>query len=205
VGRSGQSVPAPFVWRCLTSPTMVEAPVPPHRTGCAVLPHPALRSPSAAGMRSEQPAWHGGLAATGPRPITTGVAALRQSPWACTVSGAVKVRPLPSAEVMLSSPCQRYYGPLRLPARPGAISAPPYTRRLSVPAHRAGSPVVPSEAVPACHPCDPGGPPLPWQRWWASAHRSSPSGNGVDALAELTRLHLGSLHATACGVARSPP
>ena len=35
----------------------------------------------------------------------------------------MKVRPLPSAEVVLSSACERYYGPLRLPARPPAVSA----------------------------------------------------------------------------------
>ena len=40
------------------------------------------------------------------------------------------------------------------------------------------------------------------QRWWSPEHRSSSPDNGVDALAELTGLHLGSLHATACEVAR---
>ena len=41
------------------------------------------------------------------------------------------------------------------------------------------------------------------QRYWAPEHRSSAPDNGVDALAEVPGLHLGSLHATACGVARS--
>ncbi len=42
---------------------------------------------------------------------------------------------------------------------------------------------------------------MTWQRWGSPGHRSSPSGNGVDALTELTRLYLGSLRATACEVA----
>ena len=42
------------------------------------------------------------------------------------------------------------------------------------------------------------------QRWWSPKHRSSSPDNGVDALTEFTRLLLGSLHATACAVARSP-
>jgi hypothetical protein len=190
------SVAAPFGWRCLTSRRMPRTPAPPHRTGRAVLPHPALRSPSAAGMHSGQPARHGGIAATGAHAPTTGVSASRQSPWARTVSGAVKVRPLPSAEVVLSSTCERYYGPLRLPGQPGGDFSGRLIRPGRTPVvHWPGSPVVPAGAVPACHPCYPGGPPMPWQRWWASAHRSSSPDNGVDALAELTRLPLGSLHA----------
>jgi len=202
---AGLSVSAPFGWRCLTSPHIPRTPAPPRRTVRAVFPHTALRSPSAAGMRRKQPAWHDGIAATGARATATGVSASRQSPWARTVSGGVKVQPLPSGRVMLSPPCERYYGPLRLPTRPGSISAAPYTSPLSVLAHPAGPPMVPPGAVPACHPCYPGGPRVPRQRCWAPGHRSSPPDNGVDALAELTGLHLGSLRATACGVARSPP
>ena len=40
--RFGLSVTAPFVWRCLTSRTITPFPHPPHRTGQAELPHPAL-------------------------------------------------------------------------------------------------------------------------------------------------------------------
>jgi hypothetical protein len=40
--RFGLSVSAPFVWRCLTSRTITPFPHPPHRTGHAELPHPAL-------------------------------------------------------------------------------------------------------------------------------------------------------------------
>jgi len=113
------------------------------------------------------------------------VLASRQSPPTATVSDAVKVRPLPSGRVLLSRPCKRYYEPLRLPARPGSISAAPYTSPLSGSAHPAGSPVVPAGAVLACHPCYPGGPPVTWQRWWSSERRSSSPDNGVDALTEV--------------------
>ena len=40
--RCGLSVSAPFVWRCLTSRTITPFPHPPHRTGRADCPHPAL-------------------------------------------------------------------------------------------------------------------------------------------------------------------
>ena len=40
--RSSLSVSAPFVWRCLNSRTITPFPHPPHRTGHADFPHPAL-------------------------------------------------------------------------------------------------------------------------------------------------------------------
>ena len=40
--RTSLSVPAPFVWRCLNSWAITPFPHPPHRTGHADLPHPAL-------------------------------------------------------------------------------------------------------------------------------------------------------------------
>jgi hypothetical protein len=39
--RSDISVPAPFVWRCLSGSTVTPFPHPAHRTGQAALPHPA--------------------------------------------------------------------------------------------------------------------------------------------------------------------
>ncbi len=83
----------------------------------------------------------------------------------------------------MSSACQRYCGPLRLPGQPAATSAFALIRRGWTPVvHWPGSPVVPSGAVRACHPCYPGGPRVTWQRWWSPGHRSSPPVNGVDAL-----------------------
>src|SRR5215467_16166638 len=40
--RSDISVSAPFVWRCLSGPTVAPFPHPAHRTGRADFPHPAL-------------------------------------------------------------------------------------------------------------------------------------------------------------------
>src|ERR1700681_24269 len=40
--RPGIAVPAPFVWRCLSGSTVGPFPHPPHRTGRADFPHPAL-------------------------------------------------------------------------------------------------------------------------------------------------------------------
>src|SRR5208283_5364335 len=40
--RLSMSVAAPFVWRCLSGSTMAPFPHPPHRTGRADFPHPAL-------------------------------------------------------------------------------------------------------------------------------------------------------------------
>jgi len=87
---------------------------------------------------------------------------------------------------MLSRPSQRYYGPLRLPGQPGGdfgVCLIPVGWTPVV--HWPGSPVVPPGTILACHPCYPGGPRVTWQRWWSPGHRSSPSGNGVDALTEV--------------------
>ena len=87
---------------------------------------------------------------------------------------------------MLSRPSQRYYGPLRLPGQPGGdfgVCLIPVGWTPVV--HWPGSPVVPPGTILACHPCYPGGPRVTWQRWWSPGHRSSSSGNGVDALTEV--------------------
>ena len=40
--RLSMSVPAPFVWRCLSGSAVAPFPHPAHRTGRADFPHPAL-------------------------------------------------------------------------------------------------------------------------------------------------------------------
>ncbi len=115
----------------------------------------------------------------------------------------MQVRPLPSAEVVLSSACERYCGPLRLPGQPPATSGFALIRRGGTPVvHWTGSPVVPCDAVRACRPCYPGGFPPARQLWWLWEHRPSPNVHRVGTLSLVTRLRLGSLRATACAVAR---
>ena len=115
----------------------------------------------------------------------------------------MQVRPLPSAEVLLSSPCKRYHGPLRLPGQPPAPSGSTLIRRGGTPAvHWTGSPVVPCEAIRTCRPCYPGGPGRAGQLCGLVRHRPSPNVHRVGALNLVTRLRLGSLHAAACAVAR---
>ena len=71
------------------------------------------------------------------------VRASRQSSRELPVGSAVKVRPLPSAEVVLSSAYERYAEPLRLPARPPAVSAWALSARVA--------PLWPTEqALPWC-------------------------------------------------------
>jgi hypothetical protein len=103
----------------------------------------------------------------------------------------------------LSLPCERYYGPLRLPGQPAATSGATLIRRGGTPGvHWTGSPVVPCATIRACHPCYPGGSGRAGQLWGLVRHRPSPNVHRVGTLSLVTRLRLGSLHATACAVAR---
>jgi hypothetical protein len=197
------SVPAPFGWRCLTSPRVRRTPAPPHRTVRAVCPHTALRSPSAAGM-------HGHLARSAQRPSryrgdsrsTKEGFQPRGNPLRGTpVSGGVKVRPLPSGRVVLSRPGKRYYEPLRLPARPGSISATPYTSRLSVSLTLPGLPWCPLELSSHAIPATPEGPRRPSSGGGHQGTGLPPPVTGSTPLWKFTRLPLGSLRATACEVA----
>ena len=61
--RFGLSVSAPFVWRCPSNLAIAPFPHPPHRTGQADFPHPALgqdviRSPTeSCGLISPNSSW----------------------------------------------------------------------------------------------------------------------------------------------------
>ena len=117
--------------------------------------------PACTGIR---PAWPSGLAATGEtQERKRGVPASRQSPRrpphqrqgesaAPSLGGGCVVLPLQTVLWATPTPdtAGRDFG--------SALYAP-----VEQAAHRGGSPVVPPGAIPACHPCYPGGPPMPWQ------------------------------------------
>ena len=94
---------------------------------------------------------------------------------------------------MLSRSLKRYYGPLRLPVKPDAISLP-YTHRLMfLHHHRTGSPALDRLSSAACHPCYPG-------RRHRSLPFSKPMSIGLPQLTRgsaspirVTRLPVGSL------------
>ena len=102
------SVPAPFVWRCLSGSTIAPFPHPAHRTGRADFPHPALGqdfTPSSRATPSAASESH--LELIG-RPISISFAMF------CV---CLELRPLPSTRV---TRFPRYYEPLPPPqsARP---------------------------------------------------------------------------------------
>jgi len=94
---------------------------------------------------------------------------------------------------MLSRSLKRYYGPLRLPMQPVAISLP-YTQQLISPIHHCtGSPALDRLSSAACHPCYPGRkhPLLPFSQRVSTGlpHLTRGSASPV----QVTRLPVGSL------------
>jgi hypothetical protein len=94
---------------------------------------------------------------------------------------------------MLSRSLKRYYGPLRLPMQPVAISLP-YTQQLISPGHHCtGSPALDRLSSAACHPCYPGRkhPLLPFSQRVSTGlpHLTRGSASPV----QVTRLPVGSL------------
>jgi hypothetical protein len=135
-------------------------PPPPHRTGRADLPHPALRRVSPAGPRTRpsrtgpSPAWIAPSATSEPK---TGLVDLAVNPQALGHLHSVpEVRSLPSTGI---TQLRRYYGPLRHPRKPGLSLAGvrlPVTRW-----HLRGLPVL------RTFPCADMPSPLPRRdRWW---------------------------------------
>ncbi|MBP1779200.1 MAG: hypothetical protein H6Q86_5211, partial [candidate division NC10 bacterium] len=101
------------------------------------------------------------------------VRASRQSSRELPVGSVVKARPLPSAEVMLSSTCQRYCGPLRLPGRPPAVSAWALSARVGLLSSTGQAlPWCPVKLSPHVTPATPEGPVWP-------GRCSGQSGNGL--------------------------
>ena len=105
--RLSMSVPAPFVWRCLSGSAVAPFPHPAHRTGRADFPHPALGqdlTPSSRATPSAASEHHLELIGC---PISMSFA---------TFCVCLELRSLPSAGV---TRFPRYYEPLRHPRAPG--------------------------------------------------------------------------------------
>ena len=75
--------------------------------------------------------------------------------------------------VVLRLPAVLRAAPTAWPA-PGGFGVGLIRQGWTPVAHRPGSPVVPREAVPACHPCYPGGSGLAWQVWWPDRRTAFP-------------------------------
>src|SRR3954467_4060023 len=89
--------------------------------------------------------------------MLSGVISLTAIPSSSAASKAwIKARSLPSSQVMLSCLCNRYYEPLRLPARAVCDFAHPYTHTLvHLLDHPHGSPVLHCSSSVACRLCYP--------------------------------------------------
>jgi hypothetical protein len=103
--RLSMSVPAPFVWRCLSGSAVAPFPHPAHRTGRADFPHPDKTSRR---LSRATPS-----AASEPHLELLGFP-ISVSFTTCCV--CLELRPLPSTRV---TRFPRYYEPLRHPRAPG--------------------------------------------------------------------------------------
>ena len=105
--RLSMSVPAPFVWRCLSGSAVAPFPHPAHRTGHADFPHPALGQDFTPSSRATPSAVSERCSELIGFPISV-------SFTTCCV--CLELRPLPSTRV---TRFPRYYEPLRHPGAPG--------------------------------------------------------------------------------------
>jgi hypothetical protein len=134
--RSNISVPAPFVWRCLTGSTMAPFPHPAHRTGHAELPHPALGQDLTPLLLRATPS-----AVSGHSSELIGCPISRSLTTSCV---CLELRSLPSTGITRP---QRYYEPLRHPRAPGLSLA---GVRLVIPDHALGLPVLRALSLCTC-------------------------------------------------------
>ena len=105
--RLSMSVPAPFVWRCLSGSTVAPFPHPAHRTGHADFPHPALGQDFTRSF-----AWTPSAASEHHLELID----CRISMSFATFCVCLELRSLPSTRV---TRFPRYYEPLRHPKAPG--------------------------------------------------------------------------------------
>jgi hypothetical protein len=134
--RSNISVPAPFVWRCLTDSTMAPFPHPAHRTGHAELPHPALGQDFTLLLLRATPS-----AVSGHSSELIGCPISRSLATSCV---CLELRSLPSTGI---TRLQRYYEPLRHPRAPGLSLT---GVRLVIPDHALGLPVLRALSLCTC-------------------------------------------------------
>src|SRR5580693_10105519 len=107
--RLSMSVPAPFVWRCLSGSTIAPFPHPAHRTGQADFPHPALGQDSRRLSRATPSAaseHHVELI----DPMGRRIATIALAEWGCDQS--LRRRP---CQAYLSAPKRRPLSKLILP------------------------------------------------------------------------------------------
>src|SRR5229473_1344075 len=134
--RSDISVPAPFVWRCLSGSTMAPFPHPAHRTGQADLPHPALGQDFTPSLSRATPS-----AVSEHSSELIGCPISRSFPTYCV---CLELRSLPSTGI---TRLQRYYEPLRHPKAPSLSLA---GFRLVIADHAMGLPVLRTLSLCTC-------------------------------------------------------
>ena len=121
--RYSLSVAAPFVWRCLNSLTITPFPHPPHRTGHADFPHPALGQDSIPLHTKGHPQFTRPTTQDRvPRRTTTGRSAhnrqCHQPGWSFASRIAIRVHPSLQHVTPSAVPAPYYWSLLGLPQSP---------------------------------------------------------------------------------------
>src|SRR6266436_5389560 len=134
--RLSMSVPASFVWRCLSDSAVAPFPHPAHRTGHADFPHPALGQDFTPSLSRATPS-----AVSEHSSELIGCPISRSFATYCV---CLELRSLPSTGV---TRLQRYYEPLRHPKAPG-LSLTGF--RLVLANHALGLPVFRTLSLCTC-------------------------------------------------------